>query len=39
MKSLEEVWKEMVELRHALHRIPEIAGQEFKTISKGNIKM
>jgi len=32
MKSLEEVWKEMVELRHALHRIPEIAGQEFKTM-------
>lgn len=32
MKRLDDVWAEMVEFRHELHRTPEIAGQEFKTM-------
>ena len=31
MKTLDEVWREMVEFRHELHKIPEIAGHEFET--------
>ena len=32
MTRLDEVWAKMVEFRHELHRMPEIAGQEFKTM-------
>ena len=32
MTHLEEVWARMVEFRHELHRTPEIAGREFKTM-------
>ena len=32
MTRLDEVWTKMVEFRHELHRMPEIAGQEFKTM-------
>ena len=32
MKRLDDVWAKMVEFRHELHRTPEIAGQEFKTM-------
>ena len=32
MKRIDEVWAKMVEFRHELHRTPEIAGQEFKTM-------
>ena len=32
MKRLDNVWREMVDLRHELHKMPEIAGQEFKTM-------
>ena len=31
MKTLDEVWRAMVEFRHELHKIPEIAGHEFET--------
>ena len=32
MTRLDEVWAKMVEFRHELHRTPELAGQEFKTM-------
>ncbi len=31
MKTVEEILPDLIEFRHQLHRIPEIAGQEFKT--------
>ena len=32
MKRLDDVWAKMAEFRHELHRTPEIAGREFKTM-------
>ena len=31
MKTVEEILPGIIEFRHALHRIPELAGKEFET--------